>query len=151
MQIGGHVGTAGAQQRHDEGVRIELALVRGADYASENLLGCGAAPRAISSADFTCDHRGAEGRLGAPGGRINGPRIQEEREERREPDGEMRGEALHIGHRSWPLQPSIHARDQLAAPDRHAVPGDLARLASIAQHERLLQHRADISHEVACG
>jgi hypothetical protein len=136
-----------AKQRDEYSVCIELTLVGCAEHACEDLLGGCSPPGPVAATDFARDHCGPQRLLGAPIRGIDGRRIEQESEERREFDGEMRREPLHIRHRTGLVEAPIDAIHQVPARDGEAVSRDASRAVAIPQGERLLKRRAHGGHE----
>lgn len=119
---------------------VEAALTRGADDTGEDLLGVGAAIRAIASTHFAVHHSGPERMFSAPVGRVN-RRFEEEAEERGQFHREMRGEAAHHGQWAWRVERDEELREELPPSDGDAMWGDGAGVASITQREGVLENR----------
>ena len=66
--------------------------MNGVEEAAQDLLGLGAAHRAIAAADFAGDHGGAQCVFGAPVGGVNGVGLEQKREDGGKLNGEMPGE-----------------------------------------------------------
>ena len=92
-----------AQQVRKDGRGIEVALVNRAQHTGQDFLRMGAAQRAIPSAHFARHDGGSQRMLGAPVGRVDRVWFEQEGEDGREFDGEMRRKV---------------ARDATAAPGR---------------------------------
>jgi hypothetical protein len=65
-------------------MHIDLTLMGSTEDAREDLLGGGPVPEAVAAAHFARDHSGPQGLRGAPIRGIDGHRIEQEGEERRE-------------------------------------------------------------------
>ena len=144
-----HRRTGSAEHGDHERVDIEPTLVGGTKDAREDLLSGGTVPGAIAAAHFARDHGGPQRLLGAPIRGIDGHRIEQEGEERREFKSEMRREPLDIRHRARMIETAIDAIQQVATGDGETVRGDMPRVVTIAQRERLLEHRAHGVHEAS--
>ena len=142
-----HYRTGSAEHGDDERVHIELTLMGGTEDAREDLLGGSTVPGPIAAAHFSRDHGGPQRLLGAPIRGIDGHRIEQEGEERREFNSEMRREPLDIRDRAGMIETAIDAIHQVPAGDGETVRGDAPRVVAIAQRERLLEHRAHGVHE----
>jgi hypothetical protein len=136
-----------AEHGDHERIRIELTLMGSTKDAREDLLSGGTAPRPIAAAHFARDHGGPQRLLGTPIRAIDGHRIEQEGEERRKFNGEMRREPLHVRHRTGLIETPIDAIHQVPAGDGESVRRDTPRVVPIAQRERLLEHRAHDRHE----
>lgn len=142
-----HGRTGSAEHGDHERVDIELTLMGGTEDTREDLLGGGPVPGPIAAAHFARDHGGPQRLLGAPIRGIDGRRIEQEGEERREFKSEVRREPLDIRHRAGMIETAIDAIQQVPAGDGETVRGDAPRVVAIAQCERLLEHRAHGVHE----
>ena len=147
------------EQIDEDLTRVQAPLTRRADDAGEDLLGVGAAIRAIPSTDFAVHDGGAQRLFGAPVGRVD-RRVEEKAEEPLQFDDEMGGEAAHGGQPSWRVEHDEELRKQPTPRNGDAVRGDGASGAAIAEREGLLENRLHaggkpgprmIGGEIACA
>ena len=75
----------------------------------------------IAAADFASDHRGAQGVFGAPVGGVNRVGVEEEGEDRRKFDGEMRREVPRDAAPAWSVDEGIELILQMPARDGDAI------------------------------
>ncbi len=103
----------------------------------------GSALGAIAAADCARHDGGPKRMFSAPGSRVDGRRVEKEREESRPLDGEVRGESPHVGDRARMIEEPIESLEQ--PPTRHGEPvgRHVSAERAIAQRQGLLQYIAD--------
>lgn len=132
-----------AEQRGEQVVAIEAALVRGPWAARQDLLGVRVAPRSVTAAaDLPRDDRRADRLLGPP---VRGVEISidQEAEERRQFNEEMPCEALQLVERSRIGEHVEHLVEEMPTRAVDAVRSDRPGRAAVADVEGMRQNRGD--------
>jgi hypothetical protein len=104
---------------------------------------------AIAAADLASDDRGAEGMFGPPVGCINQIRLEQEREDGGEFDGQMRGKMAGDSRRPGSIDERIELIHEMSASDSQAMGRDASVLIAVAHAERVLQQSLHVRRKVA--